>query len=156
MGAEAHLVFAPEGGSEGHEEGEDFQTAGDHQERGDVETAVVEFVPRVEGADGITDAGADVGEGRNAQTQRVEERKPHDDERTYPDGDEQDEETGVGKDGLHHVCAEFVLIDAQREHSSRVENAAKLVADDFDGREYAHHLDAAGRTSRAGTDHTHG
>ena len=88
MGTEVHLVFAPEGGNEGKEEGEDFQTAGDHQERGDIKTAVVEFVPRVERPDGITDAGADVGEGRNAQTQRVEERKPHDDERTYPNGDE--------------------------------------------------------------------
>ena len=48
------------------------------------------------------------------------------------------------------------MIDAQREHGTRVEETAKLVADDFDGREYAHHLDTAGGTSRAGTDHTHG
>ena len=72
-----------------------------------------------------------------------------------PDGEEQNEETGVGKDGLYDLGPETVLVDAQGEDGARMENAAKLVADDFYGREHAHHLDAAGRTARTRADDAH-
>lgn len=57
------LIVAPEGGDKGEQEGEDFETAGEHQERIDPKGGVGDDAPGIERTYEMADGGADVGEG---------------------------------------------------------------------------------------------
>ena len=61
--ARGDSFLAPECGGEGQEDGEDFETASQHEERQYPELGVVQYVPRPRGAHHMTHAGTDVVDG---------------------------------------------------------------------------------------------
>ena len=150
------LIVAPEGGDKGEQEGEDFETAGEHQERIDPKGGVGDDAPGIERTYEMADGGADVGEGRNAQPDGIEDGEVHHGHGRCAEGDEHDVEEGVGKDGLRDVVAQIVVVEAHGEDGPGVEDALKLVAHNLERGEHAHHFHAAAGAALARTDDADG
>lgn len=132
LGERDILIVAPEGGDKGEQEGEDFETAGEHQERVDPKGGVGNNAPRIERPDEVTDGRPDVGEGRNAQPDGVEDGEVHHGHGGSAESDEHNVEEGVGKDRLRHIMPHIIVVEAYGQNGARVENVLKLVAYNFD------------------------